>query len=70
MAEPENLNDDAFKLVPASVARRDYLGGISPTTEWRWRQSCLDFPEPITIRGRNYYRVRELRRFISAREAA
>ena len=47
------------KLVPATRARREYLGEISAMTEWRWRQVGI-LPEPIRIRKRNFYRESDL----------
>ena len=40
-------------LIRASKARQEW-GGISPVTEWRWRQRGII--TPTTINGRNYYR--------------
>jgi len=40
-------------LVSAAEARKEW-GGISPVTEWRWRESGI-LPRPHRIRGRNYY---------------
>ena len=31
------------------------LGGITRTTLWRWRREGV-LPEPVQIRGRNYWR--------------
>jgi hypothetical protein len=36
-------------------------GNISAMTEWRWRRAGL-LPEPIQVRGRNYYRRAEFMR--------
>ena len=42
------------KLVPAPKGRRDYLGGISAMTEWRWIKAGI-LPEPVKINGRNFH---------------
>lgn len=47
------------KLVPAPKARRDYMGGASAMTEWRWRQDGI-LPAPIQINRRNFYRESDL----------
>jgi predicted DNA-binding transcriptional regulator AlpA len=49
------------------------LGGISRMTLRRWRANFPDFPEPITINGRNYFDVAELDAWLErqrAKEAA
>lgn len=51
---------DSDALISAS-AGRSLAGGISAMTEWRWRRAGL-LPEPIHIRGRNYYRRGEFMR--------
>lgn len=61
------LPDDA--LITAAKAREHELGGISDTTEWRWADQFSDFPRPVRINGRKFYRVRDLRAFIARREA-
>lgn len=39
----------------------DYLGGITSMTLWRWRQDAgMQFPQPITVRRRNFYDAREI----------
>ena len=62
------LPDEA--LVPAPKARRDFLGGIGETTEWRWAKSVPGFPEPRKINGRKYYTLGHLRAFNRTQEAA
>lgn len=47
------------KIVPAPAARREYLGGISAMTEYRWRAAGI-LPEPIRIRKRCFYREADL----------
>lgn len=48
------------KLITSKKAR-ELCGGITSMTEWRWRQDeKLKFPQPVTIRGRNFYREAEI----------
>lgn len=47
------------KLVSAPTARREYFGGISAMTEWRWIKAGV-LPTPIKIRRRNFYRASDL----------
>lgn len=42
------------RLIPAPKGRRDYLGDISPMTEWRWVQAGI-LPPPVKINKRNFY---------------
>ena len=42
------------KLVPATKARRDYMGGVSAMTEHRWRERGI-LPKPVKINKRNFY---------------
>lgn len=51
-ADPPSADDDT--LLSSTDARR-MAGGISTMTEWRWRRDGL-LPNPVNIRGRNYYR--------------
>lgn len=52
------------KLSPSSQVRKR-CGGISEMTLWRWRKDPrLNFPEPVTIRGRNFYDDDEVTEFI------
>jgi len=46
------------QLVNQTEARR-LNGDVSAMTWWRWRQAGL-VPEPVVIRGRNYYRADDL----------
>ena len=49
---------------------RGVLGEISDMTLWRYRQELPDFPEPVKIRGANYWRASELESWMEARSAA
>lgn len=63
-----SIPDEA--LIPAPKARRDWWGGIGETTEWRWSQQFDDFPTPVRINNRKFYRAGDIRRFNRVREAA
>ncbi|MBK5966459.1 hypothetical protein CCR95_20870 [Thiocystis minor] len=39
---------------------KEIAGGISDMTVWRWRRAGL-LPDPVSIRGRNYWKVRVVR---------
>lgn len=57
------------QLITASRVR-ELCGGICDMTLWRWRQDPdLQFPVPLTIRRRNFYRADEVAEFIE-RQAA
>ena len=54
MAETEQI------LLTARDVETRY-GGVSRNTLFRWqRDPELDFPRPVVIRGRHYWRVEEL----------
>ena len=65
---PTPLDDDA--LVAAPEARRNWFGGISEATEWRWAKGLPGFPKACRIHRRKYYRVADLREFCRTRAAA
>jgi len=47
---------ESTALVPARIVRAE-LGGISDMTLWRWlRRPDLNFPQPILIARRRYWR--------------
>jgi len=49
---------------------RERFGGISDMTLWRWmHDERVDFPKPLVINRRNYFRVAEIETF-EARQAA
>ena len=50
-----NYTPAADPLLSANEVCRE-LGGITRTTLWRWRQEGL-ISEPVTMRGRNYWRA-------------
>lgn len=44
------------KLIPAATVR-ELCGGVSDMTLWRWLENpALDFPRPIYISRRRYWR--------------
>jgi predicted DNA-binding transcriptional regulator AlpA len=53
-----------------ALATRQFLGGISPSTLWRWERNAPGFPQPIKIHRRKFYRVGDLRSFIDAMSEA
>lgn len=58
------------KLIPAAAVR-DALGGISDMTLWRWlNDDALNFPKPIKIQKRRYWRAEEIVAWLEEREAA
>jgi predicted DNA-binding transcriptional regulator AlpA len=64
------LSDEA--LITARQLR-DLLGGCSEMHIWRLLNKRelqpLAFPKPIKINGRNYFRLRAIRRWIEKQEA-
>lgn len=64
---PAPDQDDA--LIPAKTTR-SLCGDISDMTLWRWLNSNkLDFPEPIRINGRRYWRRSEVKAWLTAQYA-
>lgn len=64
------MNDK--QLISASAVR-DLCGGISDMSLWRWlKDPNLDFPRPIYIARRRYWRAADLDTWLDkqAREAA
>ncbi len=61
------VDDEAIVNEPAA---RLYAGAVGKTTWWRWRQQFDDFPAPIVINGRNFYRIGEVRAWITRRASA
>lgn len=58
------------KLITAANAR-EFLGGISAMTEWRYiHDDTLDFPRPVKIRNRNFYREADILEWINSRALA
>ena len=59
-----------FKRIPAADVR-ELCGGISDMTLWRWLEDDgLDFPRPIYIGRRRYWREADVVNWLEAREVA
>jgi len=47
---------------------KDLLGGVTDMTLWRWRKletyKELEFPEPVVIKGQNYWWLNKVQKFI------
>jgi len=60
--------DDEALLTSAQTRAR--VGGVSTMCLWRWqRDERVQFPQPIKINNRNYWRVGDLRSWQAARSA-
>lgn len=58
------------KLITAATVR-NALGGVSDMTLWRWlNDPSLDFPRPIKIQSRRYWREDAVAEWLQQREAA
>jgi len=56
------------KLISAATVR-DLCGGVSDMTLWRWlNDRDMNFPEPVYIQKRRYWREAELGAWIEAQE--
>jgi predicted DNA-binding transcriptional regulator AlpA len=57
-----------MELIPDALVAKRY--GVSSMTLWRWdRDTELNFPKPVRIRGRKYRRAEELAEFDAQRTA-
>jgi hypothetical protein len=45
---------------------RGFLGGVSKMTIHRWKNTLADFPQPMRIFGRNFWRKGDLLAFLDA----
>jgi predicted DNA-binding transcriptional regulator AlpA len=62
------MKDEDVYLTAAQVRSR--YGGMSDMCLWRWlRDERLNFPRPLIINGRRYWRLRELIAWERARAA-
>lgn len=58
------------KLISAAAVR-DLCGGVSDMTLWRWLHDPeLDFPKPVYISRRRYWREADVIEWLDAREGA
>ena len=56
------------KLITAAAVR-NALGGVSDMTLWRWNKDpALNFPRPIRIQKRRYWREAEIAAWLDPRE--
>lgn len=55
-------------LIPAPSVR-EMVGGITEVTLWRWlnqpEYAALNFPKPVKIATRNYWRVGDIESWIA-----
>jgi predicted DNA-binding transcriptional regulator AlpA len=64
---PLALNDDVLLTGTQTRAR---VGGVTTMCIWRWmRDPRVQFPQPIRINSRNYWRLGDLRRWQAERVA-
>jgi predicted DNA-binding transcriptional regulator AlpA len=62
------LDDDVFLTARQTRAR---VGGVSAMCIWRWmRDARVQFPAPVKINRRNYWRIGDLRRWQAERAAS
>ena len=58
------------KLIPAATVR-ELCGGVSDMTLWRWLDNpALDFPRPIYISRRRYWRQADVLAWVEAQAAS
>jgi predicted DNA-binding transcriptional regulator AlpA len=56
------------RLIPASTVRH-LCGDISDMSLWRWLNNpAMDFPRPIVIQRRRYWREADVSAWLAARE--
>lgn len=66
LAAKQGAVDDETLLT--SNQTRDLVGGVSHMCLWRWqRDERVNFPHPIQINRRNYWRIGDVRRWLSQR---
>lgn len=61
---PDRGSDDHYI---GSVEARKFCGGVSDMTLHRWLKRLPDFPKPVYINGRRYWRLGDLRAFMVRR---
>jgi predicted DNA-binding transcriptional regulator AlpA len=66
-ASPPPADDDTLLTSTQARAR---VGGVSTMCIWRWmRDPRVQFPHPVKITNRNYWRLGDLRRWQAERVA-
>jgi predicted DNA-binding transcriptional regulator AlpA len=69
-AEPLRLPPDPNRLI-GSRELRELFGGVSPMSIWRWTHGGEpEFPKPVKIAKRNFWRLGAVLSFIAERERA
>jgi predicted DNA-binding transcriptional regulator AlpA len=59
-----------FKLIPSTTVR-EICGGISDMSLWRWlNDPAMNFPRPLVISRRRYWRETDIAKWIAERERA
>lgn len=64
------MQSPEVEFVSAPVARATIFGGISEVTEWRYARDLPDFPKPVRVGKRKYYKVLDARAFMERRMVA
>jgi len=63
---PPHAGDDDVLLT--SRQTRERVGGVSNMCIWRWmRDERVQFPQPLQINRRNYWKLGDLRRWQASR---
>lgn len=58
------------RRIPAAMVR-EICGGVSDMTLWRWlNDPTLNFPRPIYIGNRRYWREADILEWLDSQEAA
>lgn len=58
------------ELIPSATVRQ-FCGGISDMTLWRWLSDPkMGFPKPIVIQRRRYWRLADIEAWIAERATA
>lgn len=57
-----------YRHIPASTVR-EMCGGISDMSLWRWCKNS-DFPQPVRINRRRYWREADVVAWLASREHA
>lgn len=60
----------ASRLIKAETVR-ELCGGVSDMTLWRWlADPVLDFPKPVKLRTRRYWREDEITEWLERQKVA